>query len=578
MKSGKIKLLFLISTLVLVMIVGTTAVFAQDEDRTPGSGAIWTTDGSCGDLSQDVNHFARGHHVHINGSNFDPGEYEWAITGNPGGSSADPGIAVASGTYTVGSSGAFCFDAYTVANDDGGEYTVDFGRKNDNYRVEPGEATVSIGVAGCAWTPTGGSIRAVNLTINNAILTINGVGVFSSSQTINLPAGVYTYEWEAVNKFFEEVGETSGSFIVEECPPASVTVVPQTCSWDELEGSSTDVVLTISNAILTIDGVGTFTSSLTINLTPGTYNYSWIANPGYSGSGSGSFTLLECEPGKADAAVDVGGCTWDAQNGSQINVTLTLENAILTIDGQDYSTSQTIKLSPGTYPYTWVAAPSYTGSGSGSITIYGCEPASVSVEVGACEWNGELSMTPVYITVNGATLKIYEGATLVHTYGPGSYTIDLSEGSYTYTWTANENYTGSGSGSFSTVNCEPGKSDAAVEIGACVYADGQSWTTVVITVSNARLTIDGKEYIENAELKFLPGDYPYSWVAINDDFQGSGEGVLTVGACKPKEEQPDVAAGGLGPSFIATAAPAILTISGLGLAWVLIKNRTKKTN
>ncbi len=165
MKSGKIKLLFLISTLVLVMIVGTSAVFAQDEDRTPGSGAIWTTDGSCGDLSQDVNHFARGHHVHINGSNFDPGEYEWAITGNPGGSSADPGIVVASGTYTVGSSGAFCFDAYTVKDDDGGEYTVDFGKKNDNYRVEDGEATVGIGVAGCTWTPTGGSFRAVNLTI-----------------------------------------------------------------------------------------------------------------------------------------------------------------------------------------------------------------------------------------------------------------------------------------------------------------------------------------------------------------------------------------------------------------------------
>ncbi len=133
-------------------------------------------------------------------------------------------------------------------------------------------------------------------------------------------------------------------------------MVPQTCSWDELEGSSTDVVLTISNATLTIDGVGTFTASETINLPPGTYNYTWIADPGFSGSGSGSFTLLECEPGKADAAVDVGGCTWDAQNGSQINVTLTLENAILTIDGQDYSSSQTIKLSPGTYPYTWVAA------------------------------------------------------------------------------------------------------------------------------------------------------------------------------------------------------------------------------
>ena len=75
--------------------------------------------------------------------------------------------------------------------------------------------------------------------------------------------------------------------------------------------------------------------------------------------------------------------------------------------------------------------------------------------------------------VNGATLKIYEGASLLATYGPGSHTLNLPEGSYTYEWTANENYTGSGSGSFSTVNCEPGKSDAAVELGSCVYDEGE---------------------------------------------------------------------------------------------------------
>jgi hypothetical protein len=102
---------------------------------------------------------------------------------------------------------------------------------------------------------------------------------------------------------------------------------------------------------------------------------------------------------------------------------------------------------------------------------------------------------------------------------------------------------------------------------------------VVITISNARLTINGKEYTENAEIKLTPGDYPYSWIAINDDYEGSGEGVVTVGTCTPKEyPDPDVAAGGLGPSFIATIAPAVLTVSGLALAWVLIKNRIKKTN
>lgn len=578
MKSGKIKFLLLISTLVLVMIIGTSAVSAQEEDRTPGSGAIWTTDGTCGNESQDVNHFPRGHHVFINGDNFDPGDYDWTIAGNPGQSSADPGINVAEGTFTVGSSGAFCFDAYTVANDDGGEYTVDFGRKNDNYRVEEGPANVSIDVAGCAWTPTGGSIRAVNLTINGATLTINGVGEFDHSQSINLPAGTYNYSWDA-DKWF--TGSGSGSFVVEECPPASVTVSPQACIVEE-PYNQTQVILTISHATLTIldsdsNPVGTYLSNQTITLEAGSYTYSWIADQGYSGSGSGSFTLLTCEPGKADAAVNIGGCSFDGV--SLIDVILTINNAILTIDGQEYTASQTIKLEPGTYAYTWVAAPDYTGSGGGSITIYGCEPASASVEVGACSWNGEQSLTPVSIYVHGATLKLYKDGDLFGTYGPGSYSPDLAPGYYTFEWSALENFTGSGSGAFSTVDCEPGKADAAVEVGACVYDDGQSWTTVMITISNAKLTINGKEYTENAEIKLTPGDYPYSWMAIDDSYEGSGEGVITVGTCEPKEYyEPDVAAGGAGPSFIATIAPALLTVSGLALAWVLVKNRIKKTN
>lgn len=581
MKSGKFKFLFLISTLVLVMIVGTSAVFAQDGGGDRGNGAIWTTDGSCGVESQDVNHFAHGHHVYINGSNFDPGVYDWTIMGNKGQSSADPGIFVASGTFTVGASGAFCFDAYTIANDDGGEYTVDFGQKNDNYRVDPGEASVNIGIGGCAWTPTGGSVRAVNLTINGAILTIDGVGEFHSTQTINLPAGTYSYSWEA-DKWF--TGSGSGTFTVEECPPASATVAPQTCSFDGDTGvSSTDVVLTISNATLTIldsssNLVGTYGFSQTITLPSGSYTYSWIANQGYAGSGSGSFTLITCEPGKADAGVDVGGCTWDGEV-SQISVTLTLSNASLTINGQTYTSSQTIKLAPGSYHYTWTADPDYTGSGEGDITLYGCEPAYGSVEIGGCSWDGEESMTPVYISVYGATLKIFEGSTLVQSYGPGSYTLDLPEGTYTYEWEANTNFTGSDSGSFSLLNCEPGKADAAVEIGSCAFVEGESWTNVVITVSNAKLTINGKEYSEYAELKLMPGDYPYSWVAISDEFTGSGEGMITIGSCTPEEHyDPDVAAGGLGPSFIATVAPAFLTVSGLALAWVLIKNRIKKTN
>lgn len=103
-----------------------------------GSGAIWTTDSSCGDEQQDVNHYNRGEHVYINGSGFSPNtQYSWNIIGQPGGASCDPGNVVAFEDHrATDSNGDFCFDAYTVATDDCGEYKVNFGNKNDNYRID----------------------------------------------------------------------------------------------------------------------------------------------------------------------------------------------------------------------------------------------------------------------------------------------------------------------------------------------------------------------------------------------------------------------------------------------------------
>jgi uncharacterized repeat protein (TIGR01451 family) len=101
-------------------------------------GAIWSTTNACGTIDQDVNQFSTGDHVYINGSNFDPGSYDWTITGKPGGASGDPNTIVAPNPraqFTVDSSGAFCFDAYTVALDDWGEYQIKFDNKGDNYSV-----------------------------------------------------------------------------------------------------------------------------------------------------------------------------------------------------------------------------------------------------------------------------------------------------------------------------------------------------------------------------------------------------------------------------------------------------------
>jgi hypothetical protein len=114
----------------------TLALLANAPVLAQGAGAIWTTTGSCGDETQDTNHFGVGEEVYINGSNFAPGTYSWSIEGKPGGASCDPHVTVAGGDLTVDATGAFCFYAYTVASDDCGEYNVSFGGKNDNYRVE----------------------------------------------------------------------------------------------------------------------------------------------------------------------------------------------------------------------------------------------------------------------------------------------------------------------------------------------------------------------------------------------------------------------------------------------------------
>jgi hypothetical protein len=115
------------------MVLGVTPAsvsFAQS-----GSGAIWTTTGSCGD-PQNVNHYIVGAVVYINGANFDPNEaFAWDITRVSG---SPPKPTVASGNNAADGSGAFCFAAYTIQSSDAGAtYQAGVGDvKSDNFRVE----------------------------------------------------------------------------------------------------------------------------------------------------------------------------------------------------------------------------------------------------------------------------------------------------------------------------------------------------------------------------------------------------------------------------------------------------------
>ena len=570
---------------ILLIIITVSPVQAQDERE---SGAIWTTRNDCGEETQNVNHFQHVDWIYINGAGFSTDEERpWYIMGQPGQASTDPGVNVAEGFVTP-VSGAFCFAAYQVANDDAGEYKYGVAQKHDNYQVEPGEASFNYSIGAYIWSVGGGSQRAVTLTITGAsvIFVRSGDGTYgpyTSSQTINLPAGNYSYTWEAT---LGNEGSGAGSFTIDPCPAGSASASPGTCEWDG-EVSTTDVEIFTENASLTLTGpggiIGTYIAYTVVpDLAPGYYTYTWTALPGHSGAGSGSFTLIDCEPSKADAAVDVGVCFWDEQESkSYFLATLTLHNAALTIGGQTYTESSDIKLVAGSYHYTWVATGDAVGSGDGDISVEGCEPASVNVVVGACDWIDETSITPVTLTINGATLTLFAvdgGSVEIDVYGPGVHVINLPTGVYSYTWVADEDFVGSGSGRFETLYCEPGKSDAGISIGACTYSDGKSLTLVSISINNAIFTIDGQTFSENAELKLSPGNYPYAWEAKDEDFQGEGSGILTVGSCDPKEEDedPDIPAGGNGPSLTISLTPALLTMSGVAIAWLLIKHRIKK--
>ena len=328
----------------------------------------------------------------------------------------------------------------------------------------PGAASALVVPGSCSYA-TGSSLTPVTYTLDGASLTITkdgtstSYGPFTVSGTINLPPGNYSYSWTPQPDHSGTGG--SGTFVIGDCTPgaASASLSLGSCTWTAGAGSLTPVTYTLDGASLTItkDGTSTvygpFTVSGTINLPPGNYSYSWTPQPDHSGTGgSGTLVVGACTPPNATASVSTGTCSWTQAAGSLTPVTITLSNASLTINGVTYTTSQTINLPPGSYPYTWTALPGYIGSGSGTVVVGDCTPGNATADVStlACTWTqAGGSLTPVTITLNHASFTI-NGQTYTE-----STTIYLPPGDYDYTWTAvGTNYTGSGTG--------------VLHIGACV--------------------------------------------------------------------------------------------------------------
>lgn len=530
-----------------------------------------------------------GYDVKIN----EPGEYSnevnLTVTKGKVTWSANPGYVITGVCVKEGGQGGGTLYTPDVVD---GEYTKqnhDISHAAISWDETKQTPSVKVSVGSCVIT---GETTTVTITITGASVTVTGpdgvIGTYSTSPTtLNLPAGSYSYTYTALAGY---EGTGSGAFNVSECPYATVSVTPGICEWNTAdEVSTTDVVLTINNATLTLTGpsgvVGTYSNTTTVpNLEPGQYSYNWTGKTGYQGSGSGTFTLITCEPGTASASVSLGSCSI-VEGASLTPVTITLNHASLTINGVTYTENTTINLEPGSYDYTWEAnEEGYTGEGSGTLEVEDCTPkeqAEAEVIPAACKWNEKESesLTEVAFTLSGASLTITSSSDQT-SYGPftESGVVALPAGSYTYSWTAVEGFTGSGEGNFTLISCEPGVASASVVLGSCGFADGTSLTPVTISLNQASLTLNGVTYTEGETIEMKPGTYPYTWEANEEGYSGQGSGTLVVDSCEPKENppvdpKPDVAAGGNGPSLIYIMAPATIGITSLGLAWTAIKKK-----
>ena len=422
---------------------------------------------------------------------------------------------------------------------------------------------------------------------HDSTLTFENKGNYNQDFYTNLPSGTWVYnKWEWSGGVW--VSKGTGSISLESCslPHSSASVEVETCYPGEPGSpSSSDVVITSVGADVTINGV-TYGASTTIPLSPGNYSWSWVPQTGYWGTGGGGTLIVEnCTPEEGTASVSLGTCyPGEPGTDSVSDVNISVNHATMVFDGDPYTESTTIQVGPGSYPWSWEADDGYTGGGEGTLEVGNCSPklqAEVLFEVGACGWNGDEFERDVTLTIDGASVTIVGSG---GTYGPytSSQTIKLPCGDYTYSWSAvDPDYEGSGSGDLHLPECDQSKADAAANIGACSFADDESQTTVEIVVQNAIFTIDGNSYDESTTIKLAPGDYPYSWGPVSGQYSGSGEGILTVGSCEPKEEEDpsvDVAAGGSAPSLMGSLAPLMTLVIGAAFVWsVTEQTKARKT-
>jgi hypothetical protein len=380
-----------------------------------------------------------------------------------------------------------------------------------------------------------------------------------------------------------------------------------------VEGHDTEpVYLSVDGATMKVTGQGieeilnSGESGTYYDWPMGTYAityYDFDAGVSDPGDLPDSFTIGDCSQKQdAEAKAKVEACTTGA---TTTPVSLSVTGATMNITGpKNYSltpgTSEVAKDWPvGTYAISYVLEDGYNDPGNlpKSFTIENCaekEDAGASATVEACETGSK--STPVILWVEGATMHITmqgdASFAMDHTGGPTPYN-NLEPGTYSISYTIDADHKDPGNlpTSFVVEECEKDKGFADLSITVTCQYDPDN-TCHRWTVSNPNdFSVEfewstgakSSDYAEtgsgtvDALGKFVFNTSYVSQTMVLSYSDGEVVQVVTVdtGVCATDHEDPDEPAGGNGPSLMVTLTPALLIVSGIAVAWMLIKHRIK---
>ncbi|WP_172972647.1 MSCRAMM family protein [Fundicoccus ignavus] len=471
-------------------------------------------------------------------------------------------ILVGEQEYTTNEEGRAVIEGLLV-----GEHTYQLTTLPDGYSIEEGAGTGTVNVttsetASATITVTkvpqvgSASIKVIDqnesavegavITVAEQEFTTNAEGVAAISE---LSVGDKTYTLTSLPEGYS--GEESGTLTVvaNETASATITVTkaPQVGSAsikviDQNESAVEGAIITVAEQEFTTNAEGVAAIS---ELSVGDKTYTLTRLPeGYSGEGSGTFTVVANETASATITVtkapQVGSASIKVIDQNEAAV----EGAVITVAEQEFTTNAEgvaaiSELSVGDKTYTLTSLPEgYSGEGSGSFTVVANETAGATITVTKAPQTGTASFTVVDqndTKIEGIVVTINEQTATTNAEGVAQI-ADLAAGDYTYSITTlPEGYSGDVSGTLTIVAGETASETLSI-------TRDPRYGNVTLTVKDqedkavvgAVIRLNEQEFTtnENGEaiiLELQAGkDYTYQLVSLPEAYSGEAEGTVTI--------------------------------------------------